>query len=175
MTTESERSKYLSYLLRHKPEQANLTLDREGWCSIEQLLANTDFSRGELYDIVDGDQKTRYALSPDALRIRANQGHSTSKVRMTYKVAVPPTVLYHGTTAADQILREGLKPMNRHHVHLTADLDTARSVGGRRKGTTTIFEIDAKQMLADGHKFKISENNVWLIEHVAPKYLKEHS
>jgi putative RNA 2'-phosphotransferase len=171
---QNERSKYLSYLLRHKPESAKLTLDKEGWCSIEQLLANTDFSRGELIDIVDGDQKTRYALSPDALKIRANQGHSTSDVRMTFKVAVPPVMLYHGTTATEAILREGLKPMNRHFVHLTADLDTAHSVGGRRKGTTTIFEIDAKQMLADGFAFKISENEVWLIEHVPPKYIKVH-
>jgi putative RNA 2'-phosphotransferase len=179
MSTQTERSKYLSYLLRHKPETAKLTLDREGWCDISKLLANTDFTRAELLEIVDSDSKGRYSLDEPRTssvmpkRIRANQGHSTSEVRMTFKTAVPPIVLYHGTTAADIIEKEGLKPMNRHHVHLTDCLETARSVGGRRKGTTTIFEIDAKQMLADGYKFFISENNVWLVHVVPVNYLKE--
>jgi putative RNA 2'-phosphotransferase len=175
MTAKNERSKYLSYLLRHKPETAKLTLDREGWCCIDQLLANTDFTLSELHAIVVSDQKTRYALSPDELKIRANQGHSASEVKMTFRKAIPPVTLYHGTTAAEVIEKEGLKPMNRHHVHLTDCLDTARSVGGRRKGTTTIFEIDAKQMLADGHQFFISENGVWLVDKVSPKFIKVHN
>jgi putative RNA 2'-phosphotransferase len=183
MPTQNERSKYLSYLLRHKPETAKLTLDKEGWCVVEQLLANTDFTYDELCEIVRDDKKGRYSFAPEfgtvvGLKyelIRANQGHSTSEVRMTYKTAVPPVVLYHGTTAAAVIEKEGLKPMNRHHVHLTDSLDTARSVGGRRKGTTTIFEIDARRMLADGHKFFISENNVWLVEFVSPQYIKVHT
>ncbi len=176
VTHQESRSKYLSMLLRHKPEKAKLTLDREGWCSIEQLLTNTDFSRGELYDIVDQDEKSRYALSPDALNIRASQGHSTSGVKMTFKSAIPPPVLYHGATEQfiDQILKQGLKPMNRHHVHLSETLDVAETVGGRRKHGFVVLEIDAARMITAGLKFLISENGVWLIDHVPPEYLKEY-
>lgn len=186
---QAERSKYLSYLLRHKPEAASLTLDREGWCSIEVLLSNTDFTAPELEEIAAHDSKGRYSIKywemahcgsdlevvREPTHIRANQGHSTADVRLTFKTAVPPTVLYHGTSSDvfNAIMREGLKPMNRHHVHLSADLDTATSVGGRRRGGVFLFEVDAKRMLADGHKFFISENGVWLCEHVPPKYLKE--
>lgn len=191
MTTkkQAERSKFLSYLLRHKPEAASLTLDREGWCSIEQLLSNTDFTLPELEEIVSQDAKGRYALKywemaqcgselevlREPIHIRANQGHSTSDVKMTFKAAAPPVILYHGTSSdvSNNILKKGLLPMNRHYVHLSADLGTAKSVAGRRKGGVIIFTVDTKQMLADGHKFFISENDVWLCHAVPATYLKE--
>ena len=170
----SERSKYLSYLLRHKPEAANLTLDKQGWCLIDQLLANTDFTEEELSSIVFNDTKSRYAFDAFATSIRANQGHSTTEVKITFKKAVPPVILYHGTHAGavDSILKVGLQPMRRHHVHLSADLDTAKAVGGRRKGGTVIFEVDAKTMLVNGYSFFLSENDVWLVDAVPVPFLK---
>jgi putative RNA 2'-phosphotransferase len=190
MTTE-QRSKYLSLLLRHKPETANLTLDKEGWCDITQLITNTDFTVEELEKITETDAKGRYSIRywemahcgsdleviREPTHIRANQGHSTKSVKMHFKVAVPPVVLYHG--ADDRfmgiIMKEGLTPQKRHHVHLSADVETAQMVGGRRRSGHTVLAIDAKQMLAVGHKFFISENGVWLVDHVPPKYLKEHA
>ena len=185
MTIE-QRSKYLSLLLRHKPETAKLTLDKEGWCDIYQLTTNTDFTPEELEEIVATDTKGRYTIRywemggedsglpytkcPD--RIRANQGHSTKSVNMTFKKGVPPAVLYHGadTRFRASIRKEGLKPMQRHHVHLSHDRTTAEAVGARRK-KYTIFFVDAKRMFADGHAFYISENGVWLVDHVPPQYL----
>jgi putative RNA 2'-phosphotransferase len=174
MNTSNERSKFLSYLLRHAPEKANLTLNKEGWCLIDQLLANTDFTEAELMAIVSEDKKGRYSFDAFATSIRANQGHSTSEVRITFKSEVPPTVLYHGTHdgAADNILKVGLQPMSRHHVHLSADLDTARNVGGRRRRGIVVFEVDAKTMLANGYKFFLSDNGVWLVDSVPPPFLK---
>ena len=162
----------MSYLLRHKPETANLTLDKEGWCSVAQLMANTGILHGELLDIVKTDSKGRYSLSADLTMIRANQGHSTKVVDLTFKSAVPPTVLYHGTTEAayEKIKKQGLLPMKRHHVHLSSDRETATHVGARRNGTVLLI-VDAKQMLADGIKFFISENGVWLVPAVSTKYL----
>lgn len=187
MTTQAERSKYLSYLLRHKPETAKLTLDKEGWCSIEQLLANTDFTLEELEAIVAQDSKQRYAMrywemldegippTTEPTDIRANQGHSTKNVKMTFKTAVPPPKLFHG--ADDQflhiIMKDGLLPIRRHHVHLSFDIETAQAVGGRRKSGHTVLVIDAAAMLRDGHKFFISDNGVWLSDHVPPKYLSK--
>jgi len=184
--TPQERSKYLSYLLRHKPEAAHLTLDKEGWCVIDELLKNTDFTYDELISLVAADEKRRYSLAPElgtvvGLQyelIRANQGHSTDSVRLTFNKAVPPTVLFHGTTAdaLQQILKVGLKPMSRHHVHLSADIETAKTVGGRRKADLVVLKIDAKRMLADGFEFFLSDNGVWLISAVPAKYLtQEHA
>lgn len=178
----TEKSKYLSYLLRHNPEAAQLTLDKEGWCNIPELLANTKLTIDELEEIVRTDSKGRYSFeywemngTREPIRIRANQGHSTKQVRLSFERAVPPTVLYHGTSdeAVDSIMKQGLLPMSRHHVHLSADLETAKSVGGRRKRGVVIFKVDAKAMLADGIQFFRSENGVWLVSAVPAKYLTE--
>lgn len=175
-----ERSKYLSYLLRHKPEQANLTLDKEGWCSLDLLLKNTDFTFLELCEILDTDSKGRYSFdqsansSIHAKKIRANQGHSTN-VMISYKIAVPPIVLYHGTTAKafETIIKQGLKPMSRQHVHLSDNVDTASAVGKRHGKDIVILKIAAKQMLADGFNFYLSENGVWLADAVNAKYISQ--
>lgn len=189
MTTKQQRSKHLSYLLRHRPEAANLVLDEEGWCSIEQLLTNTDFTLEELETIVAEDAKQRYAIrywemedsgvptTREPMDIRANQGHSTKSVKMTFKVAVVPPKLFHGADdkSLAVILKDGLKPIRRHHVHLSADVETAVDVGGRRKSGFTVLAINAKAMLADGHKFYISDNGVWLSDHVPPNYLTQET
>jgi putative RNA 2'-phosphotransferase len=173
MNTPEQKSKFLSFILRHKPEAANLSLDREGWCFIAQLISNTDITLAELLEIVATDGKKRYSISADGAKIRANQGHTTSKVKLSFKKAIPPIVLYHGTDKRNQAIieKEGLKAMKRHHVHLSADVDTALSVGGRRRGFATIFIVDCKAMVTAGIEFFLSENDVWLTDYVDPKYL----
>ena len=170
-----QKSKYLAYILRHRPDVAGIVLDKEGWTDLTTLIKNTDLSAEEVELIVQNDAKQRYSISADGTKIRANQGHSTKEVSMTFEKAVPPVVLYHGTTsqAIDQILKQGLKPMNRHHVHLTNDVAIALSVGGRRHGETVLLEVDAKAMLADNHTFYLSTNGVWLVKSVPPKYLRK--
>jgi putative RNA 2'-phosphotransferase len=186
-TSQQERSKYLSYLLRHKPEAAHLTLDKEGWCDLEELLKNTDFTLTELESIVAADAKTRYAFkfwemageslpsTREPIAIRANQGHSTDSVRMTFNKAVPPVQLFHGTNvdAWPTIQKTGLLPMSRHHVHLSPDVDTAMNVGGRRRKDIVLLKIDAKNMLADGFTFFLSDNGVWLVPAVPAKYVEQ--
>lgn len=169
----AQRSKYLSMLLRHSPEKANLTLDKEGWCNLDQLLENTDFTLDELREIVSSDAKGRYSFGDNS--IRANQGHSTSEVKLTFKKEVPPPYLYHGTTqdAWQKIKKQGLQPMNRHHVHLTDNLTTAKQVGSRRRSGLVLLEIDCINMVADKIHFYRSENGVWLVDKVEPKYIHE--
>lgn len=177
MTDLTSKSRYLSFLLRHRPESAGLTLDKEGWCDLIELCTNTDLDLDDIMSIVKADEKGRYSLKPADFvvptHIRANQGHSTDQVRLSFKKAVPPVVLYHGTTleAWEVIRYEGLKPMKRHHVHLTDDLETARLVGGRRAKGTCILKVDAKEMLVDGISFYLSDNGVWLVDFVSPKYI----
>lgn len=168
-----ERSKFLSYLLRHRPEAKSLTISSEGWVTLDELIQKASFTQAELLEIAATDEKGRYALSEDKLSIRAVQGHSTDKVNVHFKKAVPPPVLYHGTTlnVIHSILKQGLKPMSRHYVHLSADLATAENVAGRRKRDTTVLRIDTAAMIKDGNVFFKSENGVWLVDAVDPKYI----
>jgi putative RNA 2'-phosphotransferase len=171
-------SKYLSYVLRHKPENIGLHLDNEGWASVEDLLDKSQekwptLTLTKLQHIVATDDKGRYSFSTDGTRIRAVQGHSTDKVQMKLQKAVPPVVLYHGTPPKFQapIESQGLQKQQRHHVHLSADLETAVLVGKRRHKDPVIFKVDAAAMLRDGHIFYLSENSVWLVDAVPSKYL----
>lgn len=171
-----DRSKYLSYLLRHNPEKAGLTLDSEGWIKVSELCTATDFTPKELEQIAKADAKGRYTIEGWPLKIRANQGHSTEQVKLTFAKAIPPVVLYHGTHISNMpsITKKGLLPMKRHHVHLSGDFDTAMAVARRgksRASDVTVLKVDAKQMLTDGVMFYKSDNGVWLVDHVDSKYL----
>lgn len=173
--SKSETSKYLSYILRHKPDTIGLTLDGAGWASVDALIAKSEIpiSREELEAIVAADKKQRFALSPDGKRIRANQGHSIA-VDLGLQPAEPPTWLYHGTATrfVAAIRAEGLKPGARHHVHLSADIETAKAVG-RRYGKLHLFRIAAKRLYDAGQLFWRSDNGVWLVTHIAPSDLEE--
>lgn len=171
-------SKYISYILRHRPDAAGITLDKNGWTNLDQMLIACQkqgypLDKQALLKIVAENNKKRFTISDDGTLIRAAQGHSTKEVKIEMKAVVPPPVLYHGTATkfVDNIQRKGLIPKGRHHVHLSADTKTAVSVGSRH-GDPVIFEVNTKAMLADGYKFYLSDNKVWLTDSVPKKYLK---
>ncbi len=164
--------------LRHAPEEVGLAVDGRGWARVSDMLrvvrAKGYEINGEgLLAIVAGDDKQRYALTPDCQRIRCQQGHSFP-VDLGLEEAMPPARLYHGTvaTALDAIFREGLRPMSRQHVHLSPSVETATAVGDRRRGTTLILEVDAAAMAQGGERFLVSGNGVWLTSAVAPRFLR---
>ncbi|MCC8480311.1 RNA 2'-phosphotransferase [Streptomyces globisporus] len=167
-------SKYLSKHLRHQPERIGITLDENGWVGIETLLsaaASHGFaiSRAELDHVVTVNDKRRFAVDGD--RIRANQGHTVA-VDLDLPPTEPPAYLYHGTVARvmDAIRAEGLRPMTRHHVHLSPDRETATRVGARR-GRPLVLTVDAGAMHRAGHVFRVSANGVWLADAVPPQFL----
>jgi putative RNA 2'-phosphotransferase len=168
-------SKYLSKHLRHQPERIGLALDEGGWVEIDTLIAAAAahgfrFTREELDHEVAANDKKRFAI--DGTRIRASQGHSV-EVDLGLPPATPPPYLYHGTVDRflDAIRAEGLRPMNRHAVHLSPDRETATRVGARR-GRPVVLSVDAAAMHRDGHLFHVSANGVWLTETVPPRYLR---
>lgn len=179
MTSEEDIrvSKFISLILRHKPEEIGLKLDEYGYINVLDLinginkkgykLTVVDFER-----IVKEDDKQRYSFNEDKTRIKANQGHSI-KVNLKLKPMKPPEILYHGTATmfSDSIRKEGIKKQNRQYVHLSTDVETAANVG-KRHGELFIFSISSKQMYEDGYKFYLSDNNVWLTDYVPAKYLK---
>lgn len=171
-------SKYLSYHLRHHPDEIELELEPGGWVRVDDLLTackKHGFSlfRSELEEVVARNDKKRFSFDSSGTFIRANQGHSV-EVDLQLEASVPPDVLYHGTAhrAIESILREGLRKMSRHHVHLSADAETARKVG-KRRGRPVVFAVDAKAMHRNGWQFYCSENGVWLVDGVPPEYLQQ--
>ncbi|MFE5481517.1 RNA 2'-phosphotransferase [Streptomyces sp. NPDC056527] len=168
-------SKYLSKHLRHQPERIGLVLDANGWTEIDTLLraaAEHGFpiSRAELDHVVAANDKKRFAI--EGTRIRASQGHTVT-VDLDLPPAEPPAYLYHGTVAShlDAIRAEGLRPMARHHVHLSPDRETATRVGARR-GRPVVLSVDAGAMHRAGYVFHVSANGVWLTDTVPPKFLR---
>lgn len=173
-----EISKFMSYALRHKPGAVGLTLLEGGWAKVYDLvdahnrqLTKHAITTIEVLEVVRTCEKQRYSLSTDLTLIRANQGHSI-EVDLNLRDVQPIDFLYHGTATRfyQQILAEGIKKMSRQHVHLSADFETAKTVGGRH-GMPHILKIDAPRMHDEGIKFWISTNGVWLTDYVDPKYI----
>lgn len=171
-------SKFLSLVLRHKPETIGITLDENGWTEVSILIekinaSGTVLTLPILKHVVDTNSKKRFTLNETSDKIRASQGHSV-EVDLGYTSQQPPAVLYHGTTVkfVDVILMEGLQKQKRHHVHLSADKETAINVG-QRHGVPVVFEVMAAQMSASGFEFFRSDNGVWLTDHVPSVYLRK--
>ena len=169
-------SKFLSLILRHKPETIGLSLDAHGWVSIQALLdaANAHdhpISRELLDEVVFTNDKKRFSYSPDGWMIRANQGHSI-EVDLELEPIEPPAILYHGTVdrVLNSIQATGLQKMNRQYVHLSATVEIASCVGGRR-GKPVVLSIDTEKMYRDEHLFFLSPNGVWFTDSVPWKYI----
>lgn len=180
MSADTHISKALSYWLRHRPDDAQLILDDGGWADVVEVLAalagkQLDCNRERLQEIVARSDKNRFELSPDGNRIRARQGHSFA-VDLGLSAETPPPLLFHGTVERflASIMRDGLKPMDRQHVHLSPDMQTATKVGARR-GKPVILAVDAAGLAAAGHTFLLSSNGVWLTDHVPPAFLTVES
>ncbi len=170
-------SRFMSLVLRHRPSLIGVELDNEGWVPILDFLDGASrigkvISLKDLKQVVASDDKQRYALSDDGLSIRANQGHSARGVNLSLQPRVPPDRLYHGTVARflDSIRKQGLLKRTRHHVHLSADVETAKKVGSRR-GQPVVLRIAAAEMHHSGLTFFLSENGVWLTDSVPVAFI----
>lgn len=170
-------SKYISLILRHKPEVIGISLDEYGWANVKELIEgvskDNDFNMYMLEEIVKTDNKQRYSFNEDKTLIRANQGHSIP-VDVELEEKIPPDILWHGTGEkyASSINKEGLISKSRLYVHLSKDRYTAVNVGSRH-GNPILYEVNAKKMYEDGYRFYLSFNGVWLTKNVPVKYLKE--
>ena len=176
----TEISKFLSFVLRHKPEAIGLTLDADGWAEIESLIAcatrsGQALTQPLLQEVVETSGKKRFTVSEDGLRIRAAQGHSTPGVAIAHVEKKPPEFLFHGTATRflDSIRQQGLASGSRHHVHLSEDEQTAIAVG-QRHGKPAVLKVRALLMFEQGFKFHQAENGVWLTAHVPAAFLMPH-
>lgn len=171
-------SKFLSLILRHQPESIGLKLDENGWADVEELRTKSAkkrmyFTLEELDEVVETNNKKRFAFNDDKTKIRASQGHSID-IDLALETLQPPEFLYHGTaeTNISSILEKGIEKRNRQHVHLSADKETATKVG-MRHGKPIILTIRTGKMHEDGLFFYQSANGVWLTEFVDSKYISK--
>ncbi len=170
-----ETSKFISLILRHKPETIGITLDEHGWANVDELIAGIakthPIDMAILEQIVAEDEKQRYSFNEDKTLIRANQGHSIP-VDVELEEKQPPEILYHGTGEkyVSSINEQGLIPKSRLYVHLSKDEKTAVKVG-QRHGKPVIYKVKSGEMYNDGYKFFRSVNGVWLTKSVPVKYL----
>ncbi|CAL1519400.1 RNA 2'-phosphotransferase [Chitinophaga sp. MM2321] len=182
MISEKENkriSKFLSFVLRHQPGIIGITLDKHGWTDVETLIEKSNengvhFDRIILNHIVETNAKKRFSFNESNEKIRASQGHSV-EIELAYIAQKPPAILYHGTgqKSVTSIKLTGLEKRERHHVHLSIDIETAIAVGGRH-GKPFVFEVLAEQMYVDKYEFFLSENGVWLTDNVPIIYLREY-
>jgi len=166
-----KKSRFLSMVLRHKPEKINLDMDSCGWVCVNQLLKAAKLDIDTLKEIVETNEKKRFSFSEDGKKIRANQGHSIS-IDLGLKPATPPNTLFHGTArkSVDSIMESGLQKKGRQHVHLSRDKETAIKVG-QRHGKPVVLVVDAEEMARNGHQFFVSDNGVWLTDKVPKEFI----
>lgn len=173
----TDTSKFMSLILRHKPETIGISLDEHGWANVDELIAGIarthKFNMDILEEIVRTDNKQRYSFNEDKTLIRANQGHSIP-VDVELDEAEPPAELWHGTGEkyVSSIDKQGLIPKSRLYVHLSKDEETAMNVG-KRHGKPVLYKVKAGDMYKDGYKFFLSKNGVWLTKEVPVKYLEK--
>jgi putative RNA 2'-phosphotransferase len=171
-------SKFLSYILRHEPAEAGITLDKNGWTDVSMLLKQLGdrfptLNKSLLEYIVATNSKQRFAFNEDKTMIRASQGHSLD-VELNYLAQEPPMVLFHGTAQGNvnAIMQEGLKKQSRHHVHLSENVLTALQVGSRH-GRPVVLKIHAGKMHEAGYTFYVSANHVWLTDFVPAAFIED--
>lgn len=161
-------SKKLSFKLRHDP---TTMMDEHGWASVKDMLTELRINKTQLDHIIETNNKKRFEYDSTGKKIRARQGHSLADIDLGYEPKEPPEFLYHGTASRfmDSIYKEGLKRMDRHHVHLSEDYETALKVG-QRHGKPVVLKILAQDMAKEGFKFFKTDNNVWLVDEVPSKF-----
>ena len=176
MNKMKNTSKFISLILRHKPEIIGIALDEHGWANTDELIEGVNkthrLTMDLLEEIVQSDEKQRYSFNDDKTLIRANQGHSIP-VDVELSITIPPDILYHGTgeKSVASINQQGLLPMSRLYVHLSYEKETAIKVG-KRHGKPVVYEVLSGQMVKDGFSFYRSLNGVWLTKAVPVKYLE---
>lgn len=166
----------MSYALRHKPEKLGIVVDKGGWTDMDLFvlaLQNRfpEITYQTVVDVIESNDKQRFTLSSDGDRVRAAQGHSLD-VDLGYETTRPPDSLFHGTAIKNynSIMEQGINKGTRHHVHLSPDFDTAKTVGAR-KGRPLVLTIATNAMYVDGYKFFQSDNGVWLTEFIPKEYI----
>jgi putative RNA 2'-phosphotransferase len=167
-------SRFLTYLLRHRPKEYPLVFDQRGFVEWRDVVAIVqerfrDVTEEDIRAVVSDSQKKRFEIEGES--VRATYGHSFP-VDLGQEAAEPPPRLYYGAARdiAQSMLRNGLKPRDRQYVHLSMTAAEAESVARRHDPTPAIVVVDAEGARADGIQFYRS-GPLFLAENVPAKFL----
>lgn len=167
----TQLSKKMSFALRHRPEEFNLVLETEGWTGLVEFAEKIGTTVETVEQVVAQDSKQRFTIRNG--KIRAAQGHTTY-VNIQFTSPTPPAILWHGTTAEafPEIMKTGLLPMKRQHVHLSATREQAVIVGSRHKGKLVVLKVETA-VLRKHTELLMADNGVWLTAFVPAECLQE--
>jgi putative RNA 2'-phosphotransferase len=167
-------SRFLTFLLRHKPKDYPLAIDREGfapWQEVVDLVQERfyDATEEQVRALIGGAEKKRFEIRGD--KVRATYGHSFP-VDLGTTEAAPPAELFYGAARdlAQSMLRSGLKPRDRQYVHLSVSAAEAESVARRHDPAPAILVVDAQAAHAEGIRF-FESGPLFLVEQVPAKFL----
>ncbi len=174
-------SKLLTLVLRHRPELMGIRLDEFGFSDVDVGELARRISRlrgfewvtaGDIEMVVVRDPRGRFEIRGG--RIRATYGHSVPVLPPGDPLEDPPPVLYHGTTrrALSKILREGIKPMRRRFVHLSATPEVAVEVGRRHGSDVVVLVVDAQGLVRRGMRVWRGSDLIYLTEWVPPELIR---
>lgn len=167
-------SRFLTYLLRHRPKEYPLEFDSRGFVEWYDLVAivqerYSQVAEEDIRVVVTDSQKKRFEL--EGGRVRATYGHSFP-VDLGRETVEPPDQLYYGAARdlAQSMLRNGLKPRDRQYVHLSLTAAEAESVARRHDPAPAVIVVDAQAARAEGIEFYQS-GPLFLVESVPARFL----
>jgi len=167
-------SRFLTYILRHRPQDYPLVFDERGfvdWRDIVQLVQERyyDVTEEQIRAVVVDAGKKRFELAGD--KVRATYGHSFP-IDFGQQSVEPPDNLYYGTARdlAQSMLRNGLRPRDRQYVHLSVSAEEAESVARRHDPTPAVIVVQARAAHAEGVRFYRS-GPLFLTENVPARFL----
>lgn len=178
-------SKFLSLLLRHKPELLDLEMNDRGFIRLKELVRTIPRNSrwhwvkdGDLERVIREDPKGRFEVKEKGAEkyVRATYGHSARlPVSIDYPEQKPvQKSLYHGTKKrnVEAILQEGLKPKSRKYVHLTTKKEDAITVAERRSGKNVILKVNAWDFYSSGGTVLRATSQLYLCPRVPPKFIE---
>ena len=179
MSDDKRLSKFLSLVLRHRPDDFDIALDSNGFTDADALFAVVKSKYKGKYSYEDvvrvtttpaQDGKMRFELVDG--RIRARYGHNKRVEAIAYQPVTPPEILYHGTpqTAVAAIRREGLSAQQRQYVHMATTVERATSVGARH-GKPILLKVRARVAHEAGVAFFQADDEHYLTQSLPPEFI----
>ncbi|HKZ39379.1 MAG TPA: RNA 2'-phosphotransferase [Candidatus Hodarchaeales archaeon] len=191
-------SKYLTLILRHRPEAVGVTLDNQGWTDLsveefaEQVRTSSSDQRfswvtvDDIEEVVLTDPKNRYEISSkEPRRIRATYGHSVKLTGFLDTSELPenvPSPVFYGctNTELESLLKMGISTTNRQIVHLSIQKNDALAIARKKidysnpvREIPRIIAVDSRTAARSGIRFKVITPHVIVSDEIPPEFLSE--
>jgi putative RNA 2'-phosphotransferase len=167
-------AKFISYVLRQRPDEFGLVPDEEGFVSLKELLQAIHEEEGWRYVQRCHIQEILWFQENHGLeivegRIRAAPGHNF-EMRLTYPESQPPKLLYYGTSRKSypHVLQQGLRSAGDKGIHLSTTRDMALRIAKRKDPQPVILEIFAEKAWEQGISFRRANELIYLVKSLSP-------